>query len=152
MRKLLVLMLLGGALAPAHANNRCVAADGKVSYQDAPCASNVRESKRLDLVENTVEGRPYMPAARYGSVSAATFEDTVRIKCGNDWPGNTRMQNACVRNQVEGLRRSQAAIDASPEVAATIRLKCERQHPDNYSLRAACQRAEASVAARLGSR
>lgn len=152
MRKLLVVMLLSGALAPAQANNRCVAADGKVSYQDAPCASNVKASKRVDLVENTVEGRPYMPAARSGGVAAANFDDAIRIKCGNDWPGNTRMQNHCMQRQVDAFRRSQGAIDATPEVSAAIRLRCEREYPDDYSMRAACQRVEARVAARVGSR
>lgn len=152
MRKLLVVLLLAGAFAPAHANNRCVAPDGKVSYQDAPCAANVRAAKRLDLVENTVEGRPYMPAGRSGGVAASNFDDAIRIKCGNDWPGNTRMQNYCMQRQVDGFRRSQGSINATAEVSAAIRLRCEREYPDDYVMRAACHRVEASVAARSGSR
>lgn len=136
--------------AVSAANNRCVGADGKVSYQDAACPSTARDARRLELAENTLEGRPYMPPARLSVGSAATFDDAIKLRCGADWPGNTRMQEFCQRKQVDAWRQSQQAIDASPEIAATIRLRCEREYPDDYRMRAACVRVEAAAAKRYG--
>jgi hypothetical protein len=140
-----VLVALAG---PAQASNRCTGPDGRVSYQDAPCPVDAKASRQVALVDNTVEGRPYMPAQRHGGGAAASFDDAIRIKCGNDWPGNTRMQNHCMQRQVDAFRRSQGAISATPEVSATIRLRCEREWPDDYAMRAACQRVEARAVAR----
>ena len=39
---------------PAHAANKCVDANGKVSFQDAPCPKNSKSSESIRLRENTV--------------------------------------------------------------------------------------------------
>lgn len=122
------------------ANNRCVGADGTVSYQDRPCPSSAKDARRVELVENTVDGQ--RPAWRPSSARVgATLDETVRLTCADTWPGDARMQLVCERRQVRAFHESQRALNATPEVAARIRLECERMYPGDYSMRAACLRA-----------
>jgi hypothetical protein len=140
-----VLVALAG---PAQASHKCTGADGRVSYQDAPCPVNAKASRQVALVDNTLEGRPYMPAPR-STPAALTAGDTIAARCAQDWPGSARMRQACERRQAEGLAASQAPIAATPEVAAIIRLRCEREWPDDYAMRALCIKTEARVMVRL---
>lgn len=124
------------------ANNRCVGADGKVTYQDTPCPSSARQARRVELVENTVDGQRPMWRGLPAPPVAATLDEQVRITCADAWPGDHGMQVYCQRRQVQAFHDSQRALNATPEVAARIRLECERAYPGDYSMRVACHRVE----------
>lgn len=83
------------AIGPGHllAANRCVAADGQVSFQDAPCPHDSRAAAPLKLRENTVSnglGRPAAPeklafgSDRYENVVIAAGAMEVLATNGRD--------------------------------------------------------------------
>lgn len=62
MRHVAIVMLL--AAGPTFAANKCVGADGRVTFQDTPCLQTAISSEPLRLRENTVTndvGRPAAP-------------------------------------------------------------------------------------------
>lgn len=126
----------------AHAANRCVSADGKVTYQDAPCSGAATQAP-VQIHDNTVRGMSPVErwqSRRSAAHAGATAEDTIRNKCAADWPSNHRMRTYCEERQAAGLRALDAAIPtASPEAAATIRLRCAKDWPNDYRMRVVCQ-------------
>ncbi len=135
----------------AHANVRCVDASGKVSYQDRPCESTSRGAP-LRLQENTVSGMPLserLASRRSAASLATTAEEAIQLKCGNNWPGNTRMQRYCQDLQGAGLRNLEAPIPgASAELTVHIRRKCQSDWPDDYNMRAYCLRRNGALIGR----
>ncbi|MFO1422495.1 MAG: hypothetical protein U1F70_02415 [Candidatus Competibacteraceae bacterium] len=68
-------MLLSLLAAPALAANKCVEANGRIFYQDAPCPANTRGGDMSLNVNRPFTGRAKPPAT--GGASAATTGNAV---------------------------------------------------------------------------
>lgn len=103
------------AIGPGHsrAANRCVAADGQVSFQDAPCPNASKAAAPLKLRENAISnsaGRPAGPETlafgsdRYANVMIAAGAMEVLATNGRDCrielkvrPGSDEAAKSCNR-------------------------------------------------------
>jgi Domain of unknown function (DUF4124) len=126
-------------LLPIHAQavNKCIAADGKVSFQDAPCPNTSKMQEKLEPRENVVGngvGRVPEPRGTQGEMTA------IRAKCAKDWPNDFRMRAYCEKKQLESLQTLQEDIGVAPQKSTTIRAKCASDWPDDFRMRAYCEK------------
>lgn len=97
-----------GFLAPAWAINKCTGADGKVSFQDAPCVDGQGEK---------IEARPAMQGATpVAPASSATKEGAF----GATWQRKNYLQTQGVPQARAAVERNQRECTAQPsETVAT---------------------------------
>ena len=79
-------VLLGALLAPvaAQALNKCVGADGKVSYSELPCATN---AKAATLGGGSATGLATTPNTTYYDVSGASYDAVLAgLRAGSSGP------------------------------------------------------------------
>ncbi|MBV7544018.1 DUF4124 domain-containing protein [Acidovorax sp. sic0104] len=97
-----------GFLAPAWAINKCTGADGKVSFQDAPCAGGSGEK---------IEVRPAMEGATPVPPSASKPQEGT---FGPSWQRKHFLQNQGVPQARAAVERNQRECAAQPaEAVAT---------------------------------
>ncbi len=130
------------AFTEAGAVNRCKMPDGRTVYQDAPCPAATASTQSVQLTPNTVAGiDPAVAYRRARAVKGSTPDETIQLKCQQDWPDDGRMRGVCINAQGQALRQLDAPILGLPgEVGATIRVRCEYAWPDDYRMRVVCER------------
>ena len=94
-----------GFLAPAWAVNKCTGADGKVSFQDAPCAGQ----------GETIDVRPAMQGATPIAPAPSTDKEGV---FGASWQRKYYLQNQGVPQARAALERHLQDCAAQPEAVA----------------------------------
>jgi hypothetical protein len=95
-----------GFLAPAWAVNKCTDANGKVSFQDAPC---VGEGERIDVRPAIQGATPVRPAPSAGKEGAF----------GASWQRKQYLQTQGVPQARAALARNQQECTAQPAEATT---------------------------------
>lgn len=98
-----------GVLAPAWAINKCTDAQGKVSFQDAPCAG---EGEKIDVRPAMQGATPIAPApgaAGGGSGKEGAF--------GPTWQRKHYLQNQGIPEARAALERNQRECTAQPAEA-----------------------------------
>ena len=98
-----------GCLSPAWAINKCTDANGKVSFQDAPC---VGEGEKIDVRPTTRGATPVQPAA--APVGEGTFGPTWQRKNYLQTQGIPQARAAVERNQRECTAPAGAVATAGP--------------------------------------
>lgn len=98
-------VLAMGFLAPAWAINKCTGADGKVSFQDAPCPGDGEK----------IEVRPSIEGATPIQPGPAPLKEGV---FGASWQRKNYLQSQGVPQARAAIERNQQACNASPEVVA----------------------------------
>ncbi|MBX3633741.1 MAG: DUF4124 domain-containing protein [Burkholderiaceae bacterium] len=94
-----------GFLAPAWAINKCTGADGKVSFQDAPCAGQGEKIKVRPAMEGATPIQPPPSTAREGAFGAS-------------WQRRHYLQNQGIPQARAALERHQRECAAQPEAVA----------------------------------
>jgi len=94
-----------GFLAPAWAINKCTGADGKVSFQDAPCAGQ----------GETIEVRPAMEGATPIQPPPSTAKEGA---FGASWQRKNYLQSQGIPQARAALERHQQECAAQPEAVA----------------------------------
>lgn len=97
--------LVLGCWGPAWAINKCTATDGKVSFQDAPCAGDGEK----------IEVRPSIEGATPIQPGPAPLKEGV---FGASWQRKNYLQTQGVPQARAAIERNQQACNASPEVVA----------------------------------
>ncbi|MBT9514217.1 MAG: DUF4124 domain-containing protein [Acidovorax sp.] len=95
-----------GFLAPAWAVNKCTDANGKVSFQDAPC---VGEGEKVDVRPAIQGATPIRPAPSAGKEGAF----------GASWQRKQYLQTQGVPQARAALERNQRECTAQPAEATT---------------------------------
>ncbi len=95
-----------GCLSPAWAINKCTEANGKVSFQDAPC---VGEGEKIDVRPTTRGATPVPPAA--APVGEGAF--------GPTWQRKNYLQTQGIPQARAAVERNQRECTAPPGAVAT---------------------------------
>lgn len=90
-----------GFLAPAWAVNKCTGADGKVSFQDAPCPG---PGEKIEVRPATQGVTPTQPSAGSGTGKEGAF--------GASWQRKRYLQNQGVPEARAALERNQRECEA----------------------------------------
>lgn len=90
--------------APAWAVNKCTGADGKVSFQDAPC---VGEGEKVDV-------RPAMQGATPVAPSPSTGKEGA---FGPSWQRKNQLQSQAIPQARAAIERNQKECAAAPDEA-----------------------------------
>ena len=98
-----------GCLSPAWAVNKCTDANGKVSFQDAPC---VGEGEKIDVRPTTRGATPVQPLA--APVGEGAFGPTWQRKNYLQTQGIPQARAAVERNQRECAAPPGAVATAGP--------------------------------------
>ena len=72
-------------------------------------------------------------------------EKVIQETCARDWAHNTRMQAACIEQQMSVLEKSRSAtLDPrlTQEDLSLIQERCEKNWPDDVRMRLQCQQQE----------
>lgn len=101
-----VCALLLGALAPAWAIHKCTGADGKVSFQDAPC---VGEGEKIEVQPSSKGATPMQP------ITAPTSEGAF----GPSWQRKNYLQTQGIPQARAAIERNQRECTAQPSAVAT---------------------------------
>jgi hypothetical protein len=88
------------------------------------------------------------------SLTASTddVEQQIRRKCVGEWPTDYVMQEHCLRQQLEAVRKVQEPLDipgAAASVPQQIRSKCATDWPQDFQMRAHCEKQQAEAYRRL---
>lgn len=94
-----------GFLAPAWAVNKCTGADGKVSFQDAPCAG---QGEKIEVRPAMVGATPIQPAPSTATEGAF----------GATWQRKNYLQTQGVPQARAAVERNQRECEAQPDEAA----------------------------------
>lgn len=94
--QLIACALALGCMAPAWAINKCTSADGKVSFQDAPCAGQGEKIEVRPALSGAVPAQPSPSAVKEG-----VFGDTWQRKTYLTTQGVPQARAALARHQQE---------------------------------------------------
>jgi len=92
-------------VAPAWAINKCTGADGKVSFQDAPCAGQGEKIEARPAMEGATPIQPPPSTAKEGAF-------------GESWQRKNYLQNQGIPQARAALERHQKECAAQPEAVA----------------------------------
>lgn len=101
-----VCALLLGFLAPAWAINKCTGADGKVSFQDAPCAG---EGEKIEVRPSSKGATPVQPVTVPANEGAF----------GPAWQRKNYLQSQGIPQARAAIERHQRECMAQPNAVAT---------------------------------
>lgn len=108
--------------APVWAINKCTGTDGKVSFQDAPCASGTGEKVEVRLsssgVDTAAADRP-APAASAASATAAASRKEGAF--GPSWRRKTDLEQRLIREARSDLQTHQQRCEADLRDLSTNR-------------------------------
>ena len=98
-----------GCLAPAWAVNKCTGTDGRVSFQDAPCAGQGEKIDVRPAIEGVSPAQPSPAAMKEG-----VFGETWQRKIYLETQGVPQARAAIDRNQQECAAQQEAAAQVGP--------------------------------------
>lgn len=96
--------VLLGLASPAWAVNKCTGADGKVSFQDAPCDG---AGEKVDVRPAMEGATPIPPAPSVGKEGAF----------GASWQRKNHLQNQAIPQARAAIERNRRECEAPPEEA-----------------------------------
>lgn len=118
----------------AAAVNKCLAANGAITFQDAACPLSSKSSNAVRTGEPPTRSTTSLPAT-----PTPNSAGTISAKCATDWPNDFRMRAFCEKQQGNALQSLGQPVNAAPREADTIRTKCERDWPNDFRMRAFCE-------------
>lgn len=98
--------LILGFLAPAWAINKCTDADGKVSFQDAPCAGKGEKIEVRPAITGATPVQPPRSAAKEGAFGAS-------------WQRKHHLQTQALPQMRAAIERNQQECSAQSEEVTT---------------------------------
>ncbi len=137
----ILLLAIGlGFCGQVAAVNKCVAANGAITFQDASCPLSSKSSNAMITGVPLTRSTTSVP-----TTPTPNSAGTISAKCATDWPNDFRMRAFCEKQQGNALQSLGQPVNAAPTEADTIRKKCERDWPNDFRMRAFCEKRQTNA-------